>query len=67
MKVYGNCKTSLELTPKAYEIYISSDPCVICEYETESGELTYSISGIIERDGMTAEEVNELLEQLDED
>lgn len=67
MKVYGDTKTSLELSPKAYEIYINSDPCVICEHETESGDLTYSMSGIIERDGMTAEEVNELLEQLGED
>lgn len=57
-KIYGNEKTSLNLSDKAYGAYVNCDPCTIVEHE----DGTYSIHGIIEQDGMTAEDVNRFFE-----
>jgi hypothetical protein len=62
-KIFGNERTSLQLTDKAFKIYSGSDPFQIREHS----DGTYSTHGIIDRDGMTAQEVNELLESLGEE
>ena len=62
-RTYGNERTSLYLTPKAAEVYADSDPLVIVEYDTEEG-LRYDITGILEADNLTEEEVNEMLEEF---
>ena len=63
MKRYGNTKTALELTPRAAAIYADSDPLEILERETPDG-LRYDLRGILEADGLTAEEVSWTLEDL---
>lgn len=60
MKIFGNDKTALTLTDKAATMYAECDPLQIIEHDGGS----YSIRGIEDRDGMTAEEVNEWLEDL---
>lgn len=66
MKRYGNEKTALELTPRAASIYATSDPLDILERETPEG-LRYDLRGLMEADGLTAEEVNGMLEELAEE
>lgn len=61
MKRYGDTKTSLALTAKAQSIYSNTDPCDI--YETSPGVFALDICGD-RRDGLTAEDVNEMLEEL---
>jgi hypothetical protein len=63
MKIYGNDKTSLTLSDKAEAAYAECDPLTITEHEDGS----YSISGIEDRSGMTAAEVNRWLEDLADD
>jgi hypothetical protein len=63
MKIYGNTKTNLELSEKASAMYAQCDPLTITEHDDGS----YSISGIEDRDNMTAAEVNEWLEELADD
>lgn len=60
MKIYGNDNTNLTLTDKAELMYSKCDPLQIIEHEDAS----YSLRGIDDRDGMTAEDVNEWLEDL---
>ena len=60
MKTFGNEKTSLELTGKAFKAYSVTDPCTIIEHDNG----LYSIRGIDERDNMTAAEINLYFEQL---
>lgn len=60
MKIYGNDKTDLTLTDKAEAMYVECDPLQIIEQDDGS----YSLRGIEDRDGMTAEEVNLWLEDL---
>ena len=42
-RIYGNEKTHLELTEKAYQIYSNTDPLWIVEeeYEDENGDKKY--------------------------
>lgn len=63
MKRYGNEKTMLTLEPKAQAVYNSTDPLIICDLE----DGTYSISGVIEKTGLTASEVNEALVEFSKD
>jgi hypothetical protein len=63
MKRYGNEKTKLFLTEKAEAVYSDSDPLEILERETPYG-LRYDLRGVLEADGLTAEEVNRTLEDL---
>jgi len=63
-KIYGNERTHLTLTDEAQRIYSDSDPLTIKEYESDNGYI-YSLSGIIEADGLTAEEVSDQIESLD--
>lgn len=60
MKIYGNEKTNLTLTAKARRVYDQTDPLKIIEHE----DGTYSLRGIEDRDGMTAADVNQWLEDL---
>lgn len=60
---YGDVSTNLVLTEKAYNVYIDTDPLSI--YEREDG--SYDMEGCIEARGLTAEQVNGILEDLDEE
>lgn len=60
MKIYGNDKTDLVLSAKASRMYAECDPLKIIEQDDGS----YSIRGIEDRDGMTADDVNRWLEDL---
>lgn len=63
-KQYGNEKTSLTLTNKAFKNYSNSDFTI---YEEESdNEYTYKIDGGIYIDDLTEKDVNEFFEQLEE-
>lgn len=62
-RVYGNQPTRLTLTALAQEIYNETDPITIEEIE-DNGEVTYNMYGVIENDGLTAEDVNGALESL---
>lgn len=64
IKQYGNTKTKLSLTERAYDIYRDTDPLDIWEVEDEDGNCTYSIRGAIEADDLTADEVSEYIEVL---
>ena len=59
-RTYGDEKTHLTLTAKAQQAYDQTDPLKIIEHE----DGTYSLRGIEDRDGMTAADVNEWLENL---
>lgn len=59
-RIYGNTATSLTLNRLAYIVYRDSDPLTITEYDSDNG-LRYRLSGIIKADGLTAEEVNDML------
>ena len=63
MKIFGRDATNLTLTAAARAVYNNSDPLTITEIETDDGFL-YNITGIIERNGLTADQVNEALESL---
>lgn len=60
MKTYGNEKTNLTLSEKAFKAYSNSDPCDIIEHD----DGTYSMRGILDRDNMTEADVNQVLEEL---
>lgn len=63
-RTYGNEKTHLTLTNKAFAIYSESDPLDIIEHEDEDGNLTYDVRGIDYIDSLSEEEVNDYLERL---
>lgn len=62
-KRYGDEKTNLTLTDKAYACYSVTDPISIYERETGEG-FKYSIRGFADCDNLTAEQVNSTLEEL---
>lgn len=62
-KSYGDEKTNLTLTGKAYAVYCDTDPISIYERETEEG-FRYAVRGFDECDNLTAEQVNAMLEEL---
>lgn len=67
-RIYGNEKTNLTLTEKAYQIYSNNDHLRIVEeeYEDEAGEKKYRyfIAAYFRDKGMTAEQINEFFEAL---
>lgn len=63
-RIYGNEKTHLTLTDKAFAAYSVIDPLDIIEFEDEMGGLSYSFRGAIDADLLTEEGVNEWLEEL---
>ena len=60
MKIYGNEKTNLTLSDKAYKVYRNTDPLKIVEED----DGTYSMTGCFELYGMTEKDVNRVLEQI---
>lgn len=62
-KCYGDTKTNLTLTEKAFNAYCITDPLSI--YEREDG--LYDIVGCYEATSLTAELVNKILEEFLED
>ena len=60
---YGRDNTNLELSDKAEKVYADTDPLKIVETMSD-GDYVYAISGVVDRDGMTAEDVNDLLESF---
>ena len=67
-RIYGNEKTNLTLTEKAYQIYSNTDPLRIIEeeYEDEDGEKKYRyfIAAYFRDKGMTEDELNAFLEYM---
>lgn len=59
-RIYGNTATSLTLNRLACIVYRDSDPLTITEYDSDTGPL-YRLSGIIEADNLTADDVNDIL------
>lgn len=62
-KCYGDTKTKLELTDKAYDMCCSTDPLSI--YERKDG--LYDMDGSLIMNGLTAEQTNEVLEEFYEE
>lgn len=67
-RIYGNEKTHLELTDKAYQIYSNTDPLRIVEeeYEDDDGEKKYRyfIAAYFGDKAMTEVELNAFLESI---
>lgn len=67
-RIYGNEKTNLELTEKAYQIYSNTDPLRIVEeeYEDENGDKKYRyfIAAFFGDKAMTEKEINAFLELM---
>lgn len=67
-KIYGNEKTHLELTDKAYQIYSNTDPLRIIEeeYEDDNGEKKYRyfFAAYFGDIAMTENELNAFLESM---
>ena len=67
-RIYGNEKTNLELTEKAYQIYSNTDPLRIVEeeYEDENGDKKYRyfIAAYFGDKAMTENELNTFLEYM---
>ena len=63
-KVFGNERTNLSLTNKAQSVYDSTDPIEIREFCDNDGNYSYDIIGCFERTGLSADELNEYLEEL---
>jgi len=71
MKIYGQDKTELVLTEKAQAAYEATDPLEIREYYKPGrivsqhyvkGRIAYDLEGVLTGKGLTAEGVNEVLE-----
>ncbi len=67
-RIYGNEKTNLTLTEKAYQIYSNTDLLRIVEeeYEDEDGEKKYRyfIAAYFGDKAMTENELNTFLEEI---
>ena len=67
-RIYGNEKTHLELTEKAYQIYSNTDPLRIVEeeYEDENADKKYRhfIAAYFGDKPMTEVELNAFLEEI---
>ena len=67
-RIYGNEKTHLELTEKAYQIYSNTDPLRIVEeeYEDENGDKKYRyfFAAYFGDMAMTEAELNVFLESM---
>lgn len=62
-RVFGNEPTHLVLTGRAKAVYECTDPLTITEFEQEDGTFLYSLCGAFEDEDLTAEQVNDLLEE----
>jgi hypothetical protein len=61
-KRYGDTSTNLILTEKAQKVYNVTDPIDIYEREEKDDELVYSMRGVIVKDDLSADDVNQILE-----
>ena len=61
--VFGNGKTHLVLSDKAFEAYSNTYPLEIRERATENGYV-YDIIGIVDIENLSENELNECLEGL---
>ena len=62
-RIYGNDPTKLKLSRFAQKMYQRTDPLIIREYDTDDG-VRYSMDGCIRLWNLTADEVNEILEDM---
>lgn len=76
MKIYGKDKTELVLTEKAQAAYDATEPLEIREYYQpgriingmyRKGRMLYDMEGVLTGHGLTAEGVNEVLEDWHDD
>lgn len=66
--VYGRDATHLALTKKAESFYSGTDPISIYEIETDDGyRYSYALCGEYINAMMTADELNEMLEELSDE
>lgn len=63
-KRYGDARTNLILTEKAQKVYNVTDPIDIYEREEKDDELVYSMRGVIVKDDLSADDVNQILEEF---
>lgn len=63
LRTFGDEKTHLNLTNKAWKVYSNSDICII-EEETENG-IIYNLCGAIIQNNLTEKDVNDVLESLE--
>lgn len=64
-RIYGSMPTQLQLTALAKAAYYNTDPLTIIEVVDDYGDvLHYHLQGVINDNGLTANEVNEELESL---
>lgn len=63
-KRYGDTRTNLILTEKAQKVYNVTDPIDIYEQEEKDDVLVYSMRGVIVKDDLSADDVNQILEEF---
>lgn len=63
LRTFGDEKTHLNLTNKAWKVYSNSDICII-EEETEN-RIIYNLCGAIIQNNLTEKDVNDVLESLE--
>lgn len=65
-KIYGNTKTHLRLTGKAFDFYSVTSPLIIEEfYNSEADDYIYRVTGAIEADGITEQQLVRAIEDLE--
>ena len=62
--VFGNERTNLKLTEKAQAVYDVTDPLEIREFGDNNGNYSYDIIGCFERSALSADELNNYLEDV---
>lgn len=63
-KRYGDTRTDLTLTEKAQKVYNVTDPIDIYEREEDDDVFVYTMRGVIEKDDLSADDVNQILEEF---
>ena len=63
-KRYGDTRTDLTLTEKAQKVYDVTDPIDIYEREEDDDVFVYTMRGVIVEDDISADEVNQILEEF---
>ncbi len=63
-KRYGDTRTDLTLTEKAQKVYDVTDPIDIYEREEDDDVFVYTMRGVIVKDDLSADDVNQILEEF---
>ncbi len=63
-KRYGDTRTDLTLTDKAQKVYNVTDRIDIYEREVDDDVFVYTMRGVIVEDDISADEVNQILEEF---